>query len=181
MEDCQLARLRLVIADVDGVLTDGSLYYGEHGEVIKRFHVRDGLGVRLLQKIGVEVAVVSGRGGSPLLRRLIDLGIVHKRTSVGDKGVAVREILAEMSIGSEEAIFVGDDLIDILGFQACGLSAAVADAPPYVKEMASIVLQSKGGDGALRELADAILIAKGYGHVLRQGGVFETADGGERQ
>lgn len=181
MTQAQLAGLRLVITDVDGVLTDGGLYYGEQGEVIKRFHVRDGLGVRLLQQIGVTVAVVSGRGSPALSRRLADLGILNVRTSVGDKGLAVREVIEEVGVTAEETVFLGDDLIDLLGFSACGLSAAVADAPTYVRDAASLVLKTSGGQGAFRELADRILVAKGHEHVFRAGGVFEPADGGSRQ
>jgi YrbI family 3-deoxy-D-manno-octulosonate 8-phosphate phosphatase len=179
--DSRLTKIRLVITDVDGVLTDGSLYYGEQGEVIKRFHVRDGMGIRLLQQTGVQVAIISGRQSGALTRRISDLGIKLSRTSVGDKGAAVRELLLEAGVEAAEAIFVGDDLIDILGFQACGCSAAVADAPSYVRDAATLTLATKGGDGALRELADRILVAQGNSYLLHQGGVFEPADGGSRQ
>lgn len=181
MIDTDLAKVRLVITDVDGVLTDGGLYYGEAGEVIKRFHVRDGLGIRLLEQVGIETAVISGRASAALSKRISDLGIKLVRTSVGDKGAASRELMAEAGVSPEEAIFLGDDLIDVLGFQACGLSAVVADAPSYVREIADLTLETKGGDGALRELADRILVAQGHGHLLRQGGVFNPADGGTRQ
>lgn len=181
MDQTLMAGLRLVITDVDGVLTDGGLYYGEHGEVIKRFHVRDGLGVRLLQQIGVLVAVVSGRGSPALTKRLVDLGITHSRTSVGDKGQAVKEIMAEVGATPGETIFLGDDLIDMLGFTGCGMSAAVADAPSYVRDAVTLVLDTAGGQGAFRELADRILTAKGHGEIFRSGGVFEPADGGSRQ
>jgi 3-deoxy-manno-octulosonate cytidylyltransferase (CMP-KDO synthetase) len=179
--DSCLARIRLIITDVDGVLTDGSLYYGEGGEVIKRFHVRDGLGVRLLQQADIEFAVISGRDSAALRRRLGDLGVRLLRLSVADKGAATRELLEETGIGAEEAIFVGDDIIDVAGFKACGCSAAVADAPSYVREQATLVLATNGGDGALRELADRILMAQGKGHLLYQSGNFQPADGGTRQ
>lgn len=160
----QLAGLRLVTTDVDGVLTDGGLYYGEQCEVIKRFNVRDGLGVRLLQQIGVTVAVVSGRGSGALNRWL-----------------AVREITAEVGTTAEQTIFLGDDLIHMLGFGACGLSAAVADAPTYVRDAAGLVLNAAGGQGAFRELADLIPLAKRHEDVFRAGGIFEPADGGSRK
>jgi YrbI family 3-deoxy-D-manno-octulosonate 8-phosphate phosphatase len=166
---------------VDGVLTDGSLFYSAEGEIIKRFNVRDGLGVRLLQQIGVQVAVVSGRSSAALARRMADLGIDQFRTSVSDKGQACREILSELSIGADRAIFVGDDVIDIAGFQACGLSAAVADAPDYVRSAATLILSSNGGEGALRELADAIVIAQGHAQLLHGAGSFAPADGGTLQ
>lgn len=181
MTEAQLAGLRLVITDVDGVLTDGGLYYGDQGEVIKRFHVRDGLGVRLLQQAGIVVAAVSGRSSGALSRRLSDLGIRHVRLSAADKGVAVRELMDETGIAAEEAIFVGDDLIDILGFEACGMSAAVADAPAYIRDAATMVLETRGGDGAFRELADKVLVAKGLEEMFRQGRAFRPADGGSPQ
>ena len=181
MTDTRLSSVRLVITDVDGVLTDGSLYYSGEGEVLKRFNVRDGLGIRLLQQIGVQVAVVSGRAGPPLMRRLSDLGIELHRTGIGDKGEACRSILAELDMPAAAAIFVGDDLIDIAGFRTCGLSATVSDAPAYVKAQASITLGTRGGEGALRELADAIVVAQGHEHLLQGGGSFEPADGGSRQ
>ena len=177
----QLSSVKLVITDVDGVLTDGSLFYSSEGEVIKRFNVRDGLGIRLLQQIGIKVAIVSGRASAPLARRMADLGINHFRTGAGDKAEACREILLELQIDARDAIFVGDDIIDIAGFQACGLSAAVADAPDYVRSAATITLNTKGGEGALRELADAIVIAQGHAKLLAGGGAFEPADGGTRQ
>ena len=171
----------MVITDVDGVLTDGSLFYSAEGEIIKRFNVRDGLGIRLLQQIGVAVAVVSGRTSAPLTRRLADLGITQVRAGVGDKGQACREILSASGIDAAQAIFVGDDVIDIAGFRACGVSAAVADAPEYVRQAATLTLASNGGQGALRELADAIVIAQGHAKLLTGGGTFEPADGGARQ
>ena len=181
MADTQLSSVKLVITDVDGVLTDGSLFYSGEGEIIKRFNVRDGLGIRLLQQIGIKVAIVSGRASPPLTRRMADLGINHFRTGVGDKAAACREILLELQIDARDAIFVGDDIIDIVGFRACGLSAAVADAPDYVRSAATIILNTKGGEGALRELADAIVIAQGHAKLLAGSGAFEPADGGTRQ
>ena len=181
MKDTRLSKLRVVITDVDGVLTDGSLYYSGEGEVLKRFNVRDGLGIRMMQRIGITVAVVSGRASPALSRRLADLGISVHRTGVADKGEACRQILAELSYTPDDAIFVGDDLIDVAGFEACGVSAAVGDAPSYVKAAASMTLNTDGGHGALRELADAIVIAQGHEYLLDGGGSFQPADGGTPQ
>ena len=181
MKDTRLSKLRLVITDVDGVLTDGSLYYSAEGEVLKRFNVRDGLGIRMMQRIGITVAVVSGRASPSLSRRLADLGITVHRTGIADKGEACREILAELNVTAETAIFVGDDLIDITGFEACGVSAAVGDAPSYVKAAATMTLNTHGGHGALRELADAIIVAQGHEYLLDGGGSFRPADGGAPQ
>lgn len=167
----RLAGVRLVITDVDGVLTDGGLYYDASGECLKRFHVRDGLGMRLLEQCGVRVAVLSGRDSAALRKRVEDLGLTLCRFGVKDKGAACRELMRLAGATPEETACLGDDSIDLPAFAACGLSYAVADAPCYVRERASGVLATRGGEGAFRELADAILRARG------QQKVFETAEG----
>ncbi|KAA0911370.1 3-deoxy-manno-octulosonate cytidylyltransferase [Pusillimonas sp. ANT_WB101] len=163
--------VRLVITDVDGVLTDGGIYYDETGECLKRFHVRDGLGIRLLEEGGVRVAVLSGRDSPTLRKRLADLGVSVYKLGVKDKFSACHELMAEVGVIAETTVFVGDDSIDLPAFAACGLSFTVADAPYYVKAKASAVLSLKGGHGALRELADAILSAQGKSHI------FDSAEG----
>lgn len=166
-----LADIRLLIADVDGVLTDGGIYYDANGECVKRFHVRDGMGIRLLEEQGVRVAVVSGRDSATLRKRLADLGVTLCRLGVRDKAAACRELMAETSIAAAQTACIGDDCIDLPAFAVCGLSFAVADAPEYVRHAAAAVLHLPGGAGALRELADAILLAQG------KGGVLQSAEG----
>ena len=166
-----LAGVKLVITDVDGVLTDGGIYYDETGECMKRFHVRDGLGIRLLEENGVRVAVLSGRDSATLRRRLVDLGVTLHQFGVKDKAEACRTLMAQIGAGRSETVCIGDDSIDLPAFAACGLSFAVSDAPAYVKQCASGVLNSRGGEGAFRELADTILVAQNKGHV------FQTATG----
>lgn len=166
-----LRDIRLVITDVDGVLTDGGLFYDASGECLKRFHVRDGLGMRLLQENGVQVAVLSGRDSAALRKRVADLGVGLCQFGVKDKQAACAQLMAEAGVQAWQTACIGDDSIDLPAFAACGLSYAVADAPHYVKAAASGVLETAGGHGAFRELADAILLAQD------KGAVFGTAAG----
>lgn len=152
----RLRHIRLVITDVDGVLTDGGLYYGPDGECLKRFHARDGLGVRLLQQAGIQVAVLSGRDCPALRRRLADLGIAEAVLGQADKRTALSGIMERCGVVAEEVAFIGDDIPDMEVFGLCGLSVTVADAPEYVKARADLVLKCKGGLGAFREMVDIL-------------------------
>lgn len=172
-----LADIKLVITDVDGVLTDGGIYYDATGECLKRFHVRDGLGMRLLEENGVRVAVLSGRDSPTLRKRVADLGITLYQFGVKDKHAACRELMEQAGTGVNETVCIGDDSIDLPAFAACGLSYAVADAPVYVQARASAVLVKEGGKGAFRELADAILVAQGKEHVFGSAEGFSTVMG----
>ncbi|WP_426075444.1 3-deoxy-manno-octulosonate cytidylyltransferase [Janthinobacterium sp. PSPC3-1] len=172
-----LAEIKLVITDVDGVLTDGGIYYDATGECLKRFHVRDGLGMRLLEENGVRVAVLSGRDSPTLRKRVADLGITLYQFGVKDKHGACRELMEQAGVGVNETVCIGDDSIDLPAFAACGLSYAVADAPVYVQARASAVLVKEGGKGAFRELADAILVAQGKEHVFGSAEGFSTVMG----
>lgn len=170
----QLADVRLVITDVDGVLTDGGIIYDETGECMKRFHVRDGLGIRLLEESGVRVAVLSGRDSATLRKRVTDLGVTLHSFGVKDKARACNALMEAAGVTREQTVCIGDDTIDLPAFEACGLSYAVADAPDYIKRKCSAVLERSGGHGAFRELADAILQAQGKAQV------FESAEGFRR-
>lgn len=161
-----LADIRLVITDVDGVLTDGGIYYDATGECLKRFHVRDGMGMRLLEENGVRVAVLSGRDSATLRKRVADLGVTLCQFGVKDKLAACNQLMAEAGVTLEQTACIGDDCIDLPAFSACGMSFAVADAPVYVKAAATQTLASPGGTGAFREVADAILFAQGKEAVL---------------
>jgi 3-deoxy-D-manno-octulosonate 8-phosphate phosphatase (KDO 8-P phosphatase) len=169
-----LAGVKLVITDVDGVLTDGGIYYDATGECLKRFHVRDGLGIRLLEENGVRVAVLSGRDSPTLRKRVADLGVTLHQFGVKDKDSACRALMAQAGVMTSETACIGDDSIDLPAFAACGLSYAVADAPVYVKARATGVLATSGGNGAFRELADAILLAQGKEHVFGSAEGFAT-------
>ena len=153
----KLKRVRLVITDVDGVLTDGGLYYGPDGECLKRFHARDGLGVKLLQQAGIQVAVLSGRDCPALRRRLADLGITEAVLEQVDKRAVLSGIIERCGVSAEEVAFIGDDIPDMEVFALCGVSVTVGDAPDYVKAKADLVLECQGGQGAFRELVDVIL------------------------
>lgn len=161
-----LADIRLVITDVDGVLTDGGIYYDATGECLKRFHVRDGMGMRLLEENGVRVAVLSGRDSATLRKRVADLGVTLCQFGVKDKLAACNQLMAEAGVTAEQTACIGDDCIDLPAFAACGMSFAVADAPIYVKAAATQTLTAAGGTGAFREVADAILFAQGKDEVL---------------
>ena len=153
----KLKRVRLVITDVDGVLTDGGLYYGPDGECLKRFHARDGLGVRLLQQAGIQVAVLSGRDCPALRKRLADLGITEAVLGQVDKRAVLSGIIERCGVSAEEVAFIGDDIPDMEVFGLCGVSVTVGDASDYVKARADLVLECQGGQGAFRELLDVIL------------------------
>lgn len=161
--DERLRRVRLIITDVDGVLTDGGLYYGPDGECLKRFCAQDGLGMVLLQKAGIQVAVLSGRDCPALRRRLADLGITLFRLGRVEKRAACEDLLRESGVTPEESLFIGDDLPDLDGFACCGLGIAVANARKRVREAAHLVLNARGGQGAFRELADKLLHARQAG------------------
>lgn len=153
----KLKHVRLVVTDVDGVLTDDSLYYGPDGEYLKRFNVRDGLGIKLLQAAGIQVAVLSGRDCPALRARLKDLGITEAVLGSSDKREALPSIMERCGVDAKEVAFIGDDIPDIEVFGLCGVSVTVIDAPDYVKNRADHVLECAGGMGALRQLADIIL------------------------
>lgn len=167
----RLAKIKLVITDVDGVLTDNSLYYTANGEEIKYFHVKDGLGIKMLMACGVQVAVLSG-GDTPILRRRIkDLGIELFQLGKMAKRDACLELMAQAGVSAEETAFLGDDTLDLPAFEVCGLAVAVGDAYDYMQAKADLVLTRFGGQGAFRELSDMILKAQGKEEV------FSTADG----
>ncbi|MCK3654783.1 3-deoxy-D-manno-octulosonate 8-phosphate phosphatase [Pasteurellaceae bacterium Macca] len=166
-----LSKIKLVITDVDGVLTDGSLYYSENGEALKYFNVKDGLGIKMLLACGIQVAVLSG-GDTPILRRRIqDLGIPLFQLGKMSKRQACLDLMAAANVTPEETAFLGDDTLDLPAFEICGLAVAVGDAFDYIKCQADLVLKQEGGKGAFRELSDMILKAQG------KEGVYATADG----
>lgn len=166
-----LDKIKLVITDVDGVLTDGGIYYDSTGECIKRFHVRDGLGMRMLEESGIRVAALSGRDSPTLRKRLKDLRVSLFQLGVKDKHSSCLQLMAEAGVLASETAFIGDDSIDLPGFAACGISFAVADAPKYIRQAATHILETRGGNGAFREVADALLEAQGLS------AIFSTVEG----
>ncbi|HEY6003751.1 MAG TPA: HAD hydrolase family protein [Anaeromyxobacter sp.] len=152
------ARIRLVLLDVDGVLTDGRLYYGPEGEALKAFDVKDGHGIVLLRE-HADFGVISGRPGKASQRRLEELRVKHLVFGERDK-LAGYARLAHLGIPDEEVAYMGDDVNDIPLLRKVGLSACPADARPEVKEIVDFVARSPGGRGAVRELCDLVLRAK---------------------
>ena len=154
------AEVRLTILDVDGVLTDGRLYYGESGEHFRAFHVRDGLGIKLLHEQGVEVAVISGRKSRSLGDRLEPLGVKRIYQGQDDKRGAFAELLQALALTPAQVAYVGDDFQDLPVMRRVGLAATVADAHPVVQSHAHWIASCGGGRGAVRELSEFILDAQ---------------------
>jgi 3-deoxy-D-manno-octulosonate 8-phosphate phosphatase (KDO 8-P phosphatase) len=153
--------LKLVLTDVDGVMTDGTVLHLPDGREAKSFHVRDGLAVVLAHHAGLRTGIVSGRSSESVTRRAAELGMAVVRQDVRDKAAALREILAEQAVTAQEVAYVGDDLNDLPVMSAVALSAAPADAPFEVRAAAFMVLEKPGGGGCLREFIEAILRARG--------------------
>ena len=157
----KLKRIKLLLLDVDGVLTDGSLIYDDTGAETKVFNVKDGLGIRMLMDAGIEVGIVTGRTSRALLHRCDNLGISLVFDKVLDKTGVLEVISKEKGVEAAHIAFVGDDLVDIPLMKKVGLSVAVADAHGTVLEHADIVTAAQGGAGAVREVCEAILKAQG--------------------
>lgn len=153
--------LRLMIFDVDGVMTDGRLFYGAQGELIKQFHSFDGLGIRMLQESGVTVAFMTGRSSDQVALRAADLGVSEVLQGVRDKAAALAQLAQKYQLDSLEIGFMGDDLIDLPAMQLVGFAASVPTAPAYVAQAAHWVATLAGGHGAVREVCDLILAAQG--------------------
>lgn len=158
--------IKLVILDVDGVLTDGRLYFDKAGEAFKVFHVRDGHGIKMLQSAGIEVAFLSGRRSDAAYHRARELGVNRFHEGLRDKTPILEQIQAALNLASEEVATVGDELVDLPLFQRVGLAVAVADAVPEVKQAAHWVTINPGGQGAVREVCDLILKAQGRWEAL---------------
>lgn len=155
------ARTRLIAFDIDGVMTDGGLIYTDDGHELKTFNVQDGLGIKLLQKAGIEVAIITGRKSGVVAARARDLGIEHVHQGVADKRAILAALLERLQLPWAECAFMGDDLIDLPAMTRCGLAIAPANARPVVKEIAHRVTEAGGGRGAVREAAELILDAQG--------------------
>ena len=154
-------RLRLVLSDVDGVLTDGRLWLLPTGEEVKGFHVRDGLGMVLAQQAGLRVGLLSGRVSAIVEARASELGLALVRQGVHDKAAVLRELMSAEGLTGPEVAFMGDDVNDLAVMSEVGLSAAPADAPFEVRARAFMVTDAAGGHGCLREFLEAILRARG--------------------
>ena len=155
------ASLALMGFDVDGVLTDGTLYFGPGGDEHKAFSSLDGHGIKLLRQTGIEVAIISGRQSRALELRAQNLGVTELHMAVDDKLGCLRTLLSQRGLGLAQAGYMGDDVVDLEILTACGFSATVADGHPDVRRHVDFVSRLGGGKGAVREVCDLLLKARG--------------------
>lgn len=151
------SRIRLLVLDVDGVLTDGELVYGPSGEETKRFHVRDGLAIQVARRAGIEIAIVSGRASAAVTRRMSELGITEVHQGIDDKAAAVRALMGRLHLKAPEVAAMGDDLPDLPVMKMAGLALAPSDAAPEARRAAAWVTRARGGRGAVREAIEMLL------------------------
>jgi 3-deoxy-D-manno-octulosonate 8-phosphate phosphatase (KDO 8-P phosphatase) len=154
------ASIRLLVLDVDGVLTDGRLYFGPRGEVLKAFHVRDGFGIKQVSRAGMEIAVISGRNSQAVGRRCRELGIEKVIQGAEDKLVVFNRLRAELELSASVCACIGDDSPDVPIMNEVGLAFAVADAHPDARNAAHYVTSLPGGQGAVREVCDRLIAAR---------------------
>jgi 3-deoxy-D-manno-octulosonate 8-phosphate phosphatase (KDO 8-P phosphatase) len=167
--DERASRVRLAVFDVDGVMTDGTLYIGEHGEAFKAFNILDGHGVKMLQAAGIATAIISGRSSPAVARRAAELSIAHVVQGSPDKVADFESLRSRLGLEPAACAFVGDDLPDLAVMRLCGLAVAVANAADAVKEAAHYVTRAGGGRGAVREFCELVLRAQGQlgaGHAV---------------
>jgi len=153
--------IKVIIFDVDGVMTDGGLTIGDDAQEYKTFHAHDGLGMKLLKKSGVQMAIITGRTSKVVTTRAETTGIAHFYQGVEDKLVAFNDLIKELNVKPEEAAFMGDDIVDVPPMLRCGLAISVPAAPSSVKERAHYVTTRQGGKGAVREVCELLMKAQG--------------------
>lgn len=156
-----LARIRLIALDVDGVLTDNGLWVSETGETMKRFDIRDGLGMKLALMAGLEVGLISGHASKATQQRADQLGLSFCSTGVIDKLPEFERILSEYGHRPEEALYMGDDFVDVPVLRAAGVAATVPEAPDVVRRLCDVVTEAPQGRGAVREVIERVLVASG--------------------
>ena len=156
-----LAKIQLLICDVDGVLSDGAIYLGNQGEEYKSFNTKDGFGIKALLNAGIEVAIITGRDSRIVAERMKSLGVQRVYQGQSDKMISYQALLADLDLTPEQVAYIGDDVVDLPVMLHCGLGVAVADAHPLVRKQANYVTRLKGGRGAVRELCDLVLDARG--------------------
>jgi YrbI family 3-deoxy-D-manno-octulosonate 8-phosphate phosphatase len=162
MRDTELAKpIRMILSDVDGVMTDGSIVLDNSGVETKSFHVRDGLGVKLWQDCGFHFGILTGRNSRIVKLRAAELGIAIVRQGFEDKLSAAREIFESLSLQPTEVCYIGDDLPDLPVLREVGLSATVSDGVDEVKAVSNWIMSKAGGQGAIRELVERLLKAQG--------------------
>lgn len=154
------ARIRLLVLDVDGVLTDGAVYMGAEGELLKAFHIHDGKGISMLHEAGIKVALLTARSSEALIRRAEELRIRHVLQGRNPKWPALQDLLDTLAISPPEVAYVGDDLVDLPVLRRVGLAVAVANAHPWVATHCHWLTRRAGGQGAIREVCELILAAQ---------------------
>jgi 3-deoxy-D-manno-octulosonate 8-phosphate phosphatase (KDO 8-P phosphatase) len=159
-------KIRLLALDVDGVLTDGRIIYDSKGEQIQKFHVHDGLGLKLLQKAGIHIAIITSRNSKPLIKRCEELGINRLYQGVKDKNSVLETLQDELSLENKNICYVGDDLVDLPVLIRAELAVGVSDCHPMILPYVHYVTRKKGGEGAVREVCDIILIAIGKNELI---------------
>ena len=168
----QAQGIRVAFFDIDGVLTDGGLYFSEAGETLKRFNTLDGQGLKLLQKAGITPVVITGRDSAPLRLRLKALGITHARFGTEDKRPAAEAFLSELNLSWAQAAAMGDDWPDLPVMQRVAFACAPANAHAQAKAVAHHTTPERGGEGAARAFCDLLLVAGGhYASLLAQVGI----------
>jgi 3-deoxy-D-manno-octulosonate 8-phosphate phosphatase (KDO 8-P phosphatase) len=155
------AKLKLMAFDVDGVLTDGTLFFTAQGDEIKAFSSLDGHGLKMLAEAGIEVAIITGRSSRMVELRAANLGIAHLFQGVDDKRAVMRLLREQLGVSAEQSGYMGDDVVDLPILRDCGFSASVADGHAFVHQHVDYVAKNGGGRGAVRELCDFILTAQG--------------------
>jgi 3-deoxy-D-manno-octulosonate 8-phosphate phosphatase (KDO 8-P phosphatase) len=165
----RLKSVELLLLDVDGVLTGGEIIYTDHGEQIKQFNVKDGVGIRMLKKAGIEVGIITGRSAAALRHRCENLGIDMVFNGVRDKVKVLEQIIKQNQVALTAIGFVGDDLPDLAILKRVGLAVAVADAHELIRQTAHIITTAPGGRGAVREISEMILKAQGkWEHLIER-------------
>ena len=155
------SRVRVMIFDVDGVLTDGRLWYGPAGEALKAFHTLDGHGLKMLAHSGVVPAILSGRRSQAVSQRAAELGIEHVLQGIDDKRSAYAALLAQLGVPAEATGYVGDDVVDLPVLMRCGFACAPREAPQSVRQRVHYVCESPAGAGAVREICELVMRARG--------------------
>ena len=154
-------RIKLIIFDVDGVMTNGGLIIGDDGQEYKSFNSHDGLGMKLLKASGVQMAIITGRTSNVVSKRAESIGVAHFYQGVDDKLVAFNDLIAKLNIAAEHCAFMGDDVVDVPPMLRCGLAITVPAAPDSVKQRAHFITQRQGGHGAVREVCELLMQAQG--------------------
>ena len=154
-------KIKLLILDVDGVLTDGSLFYSKDGEALKKFNVRDGQGIKLAQSYNIEIAIISARNCEIVKNRFDELGVKHIYQHCYDKAKKIKELSNELKINLNEIAYIGDDILDVPPLEIVGLPVCPKDAHPSALSKAKLATEAKGGSGCVREVIDLILKEQG--------------------